>query len=208
VHGSKNKDAKNGRLITHHLVRLPCSLPICAGRWKETRRDHASWVGRRVRAYKRVRVPAWEPHLLHPPTFLSLALEGLPISFSSPSLAPLERPCISRRSFWSPPFQWRRWLACTLIGILDSTVQDITTWPEPTNTSCRTSSKARHSLSKLRLNYPCSCLSLIGSSISADGISLLNPIPLTETCSTNPRRTRKTLPTFNRMVLPSSRSIM
>ena len=76
----------------------------------------------------------------------------LPLSFSSQ--APLERRCISCRSFRSPSFLWHRWLACTPIGIFITTIQSITTMSlgRPA-TSCRISTKARPSLSELRATY-------------------------------------------------------
>lgn len=113
-----------------------------------------------TRPYKRCRSPALEPHPLHLSTFFSLSLDGVLVSFSSPFLAPLAQPCIFCHSFWSLPFQWRRWLACTFIEALNSTVQDIATPQGLTNSSCRTNTKARR--------------------FSTDGISSPTPIQPTE----------------------------
>lgn len=96
-----------------------------------------------ARPYKSCRFPALELHPLHLSTFFSLSLDGVLISFYSPFLAPLEQPCVFCHSFWSLPFQWRPWLACTSIETLNPMVQDITTSQGITNSSCRTNTEAR-----------------------------------------------------------------
>jgi len=77
-----------------------------------------------------------------------------PISFSPLSQAPPERQCISCHSFWSLSSQWDLLLECISGGILNTTVQDLTTSPEKPSTSCRISTKARRSLSEPRPTYP------------------------------------------------------
>ena len=181
---------RNGRPLTpqewtNHprIVRLPRSFPIYLAILVEREKsvgpclihgDELACVIKGARSLPGSPTSSFL-HVLFPP------LDGLPSSLSLLSLAPLEPPCTSCHSFWSAPFRWRRWLACISIGILNTTVQDTTGFPETTTLRCRTNTKDRRSSSEFGSAHPPNCLSLIGSPNSVDGISSILLIQLTET---------------------------